>query len=97
MKCTNCGADFASGQRRCPCCGTVDEHVLKLAKELQTYDAAYEQKGDELLESGTNQVLKQLTFGLGIVFPVIAIVSLGCVAFFRYHFSETPSYEVTGA
>lgn len=97
MKCTNCGADFASGQRRCPYCGTVNEHALKLAKELQTYDAAYEQKGDELLESGTNQVLKQLTFGLGIVFPVIAIVSLGCVAFFRYRFSETPSYEVTGA
>ncbi len=97
MKCTNCDADFASGQRRCPYCGIVNEHALKLAKELQTYDAAYEQKGDKLLESGTNQVLKQLTFGLGIVFPVIAIVSLGCVAFFRYRFSETSSYEVTGA
>lgn len=97
MKCTNCGADFASDQLRCPYCGTVNEHALKLAKELQTYDAAYEQKRDELLESGTNQVLKHLTFGLGMVFLVIAIVSLGCVAFFRYRFSGTSSYEVTGA
>ena len=74
MKCTNCGADFASDQLRCPYCGTVNEHALKLAKELQAYDAAYEKKRDELLESGTSQVLRHLTFGLGIVFLAIAIV-----------------------
>lgn len=56
MKCTNCGADFASDQLRCPYCGTVNEHALQLAKELQTYDAAYEKKRDELLESGTRLV-----------------------------------------
>lgn len=57
MKCTNCGAEFASDQLRYPYCGTVNEAALKLAKELQTYDAAYEKKRDELLETGTNQVL----------------------------------------
>ena len=97
MKCTNCGADFASDQLRCPYCGTVNEHALKLAKELQTYDAAYEKKRDELLESGTNQVLRHLTFGLGIVFLVIALISVSCVAFFQYRFSGKSSYEVTGA
>lgn len=97
MKCTNCGADFASDQLRCPYCGTVNEHALKLAKELQSYDAAYEKKRDELLESGTNQVLRHLTFGLGIVFLVIAIVSLGFVAFYQYRFSGKSSYEVSGS
>lgn len=97
MKCTNCGADFASDQLRCPYCGTVNEHALKLAKELQTYDAAYEKKRDELLESGTNQVLRHLTFGLGIVFLAIVIVSLGFVAFYQYRFSGKSSYEVSGA
>lgn len=96
MKCTNCGADFASDQLRCPYCGTVNEHALKLAKELQTYDAAYEKKRDELLESGTNQVLRHLTFGLGIVFLAIVIVSLGFVAFYQYRFSGRSSYEVSG-
>ena len=33
MKCTNCGSDFASDQLKCPYCGTVNEHALKLAKE----------------------------------------------------------------
>lgn len=97
MKCTNCGADFASDQLRCPYCGTVNEYALKLAKELQTYDAAYEKKRDELLENGTNQVLRHLTFGLGIVFLVIVLVSFGCVAFFQYRFSGISSYQVTGA
>ena len=96
MKCTNCGADFASDQLRCPYCGTVNEHALKLAKELQAYDAAYEKKRDELLESGTSQVLRHLTFGLGIVFLAIAIVSLGFVAFYQYRFSEKSSYQVSG-
>ncbi len=97
MKCTNCGADFASDQLRCPYCGTVNEHALKLAKELQTYDAAYEKERDELLENGTNQVLRHLTFGLGLVFLVIAIVSLGFVAFYQYRFSGKSSYQVSGA
>lgn len=97
MKCTNCGADFASDQLRCPYCGTVNEHALQLAKELQTYDAAYEKKRDELLESGTNQVLKHLTVRLGIVFLVIVLISFGCVAFFQYRFSGKSSYEVSGA
>lgn len=96
MKCTNCGADFASDQLRCPYCGTVNEHALQLAKELQTYDAAYEKKRDELLESGTSQVLKHLTFGLGIVFLAIAIVSVGFVAFYQYRFSERSPYQVSG-
>lgn len=86
MKCTNCGADFASDQLRCPYCGTVNEHALKLAKELQSYDAAYEKKRDEVLERGTSQVLKHLTFGLGIVFLAIAIVSFGFLAFFSTAF-----------
>lgn len=34
MKCTNCGSDFASDQLQCLYCGTVNESVLKLAKEL---------------------------------------------------------------
>ena len=97
MKCTNCGADFASDQLRCPYCGTVNEHALKLAKELQVYDAAYEKKRDELLESGTSQVLRHLTFGMGIVFLMIALISFGCIAFFQYRFSGKSSYEVTGA
>lgn len=97
MKCTNCGADFASDQLRCPYCGTVNEHALKLAKELQSYDAAYEKKRDEVLERGTSQVLKHLTFGLGIVFLAIAIVSFGFLAFFQYRFSGKSSYQVSGA
>lgn len=96
MKCTNCGADFASDQLRCPYCGTVNEHALKLAKELQSYDAAYEKKRDEVLERGTSQVLKHLTFGLGIVFLAIAIVSFGFLAFFQYRFSGKSSYQVSG-
>lgn len=74
MKCTNCGGDFASDQLRCPYCGAVNEHALKLAKELQTYDKAYEKKRNELLESGTGQVLKHLTPNsllLSICFPVL--------------------------
>ena len=81
MKCTNCGSDFASDQLKCPYCGTVNEHALKLAKELQTYDAAYEQKRDELLETGTGQVLEHLTVRLGIVFLAIVLFPLGLFPF----------------
>lgn len=92
MKCTNCGSDFASDQIKCPYCGTVNEHALHLAKELQSYDAAYEKKRDELLETGSHQVLKHLTMGLGITFLVIVLVFFGYIIFLRYR----PYYEVTG-
>ncbi len=96
MKCTNCGSDFASDQLRCPYCGTVNESALKLAKELQAYDAVYEQKRDELLETGTNQVLKHLTIKLGIVFLAIVIFSFGFIALYQYRFGVRSSYQVTG-
>ena len=92
MKCTGCGSDFASDQIKCPYCGIVNEHALQLAKQLQSYDAAYEKKRDELLETGTNQVLKHLTIGLGITFLVIVLVFFGYIIFLRYR----PYYEVTG-
>ena len=92
MKCTSCGSDFASDQIRCPYCGTVNEHALQLAKELQSYDAAYEKKRDDLLETGTNQVLKRLTAGLGVTFLVIVLIFLGYIIFLHYR----PYYEVTG-
>ena len=92
MKCTSCGSDFASDQIKCPYCGTVNEYALHLAKELQSYDAAYEKKRDELLETGTNQVLKHLTIGLGITFLAIVLVFFGYIIFLHYR----PYYEVTG-
>ena len=97
MKCTNCGSDFASDQLKCPYCGTVNEHALKLAKELQTYDAAYEQKRDELLETGTGQVLEHLTVRLGIVFLAIVLFSFGFISFYKYRVGVRSSYQVTGA
>lgn len=97
MKCTNCGAEFASDQLRCPYCGTVNEAALKLAKELQTYDAAYEQKRDELLETGTSQVLKHLTIKLGIVFLAIVLFSFGFIAVYQYRFGFRSTYQVRGA
>lgn len=97
MKCTNCGSDFASDQLRCPYCGTVNESALKLARELQTYDAAYEKKREELLNSGTSQVLKHLTIRLGIVFLAIALFSFGFITFYQYRFGVRSSYQVTGA
>ncbi len=96
MKCTNCGSDFASDQLKCPYCGTVNEHALKLAKELQTYDAAYEQKREELLETGTNQVLKHLTVRLGVVFLAIVLFSFGFIAFYSYRFGVRSPYQVRG-
>ncbi len=97
MKCTNCGSDFASDQLKCPYCGTVNEHALKLAKELQTYDAAYEQKRDELLETGTGQVLEHLTVRLGIAFLAIVLFSFGFISLYKYRFGVRSSYQVTGA
>lgn len=96
MKCTNCGSDFASDQLKCPYCGTVNEAALKLAKELQTYDAAYEQKRDELLETGTNQVLKHLTIKLGVVFLAIILLSFGFITFYQYRFGVRSPYQVRG-
>lgn len=96
MKCTNCGSDFASDQLRCPYCGTVNEAALKLAKELQTYDATYEQKRDDLLENGTSQVLKHLTIKLGIVFLAIVLFSFGFITFYQYRFSVRSPYQVRG-
>ena len=89
---TSCGSDFASDQIRCPYCGTVNEHALQLAKELQSYDTAYEKKRDDLLETGTNQVLKHLTAGLGVTFLVIVLIFLGYIIFLNYR----PYSEVTG-
>lgn len=97
MKCTSCGADFAGDQLKCPYCGAVNEQALELAKELQAYDRAYEKKRDELLETGTGQVLKHLTVGMGIVFLAIIIIAFGCIAFYQYRFSDSSTYEVTGA
>ena len=97
MKCTNCGSDFASDQLKCPYCGTVNEHALKLAKELQTYDKEYEEQRNELLSTGTNQVLKRVTLGLGCIFLVIVLIFGGYVAFFQYRYSDSSKYEVTGS
>lgn len=97
MKCTNCGAEFPSDQLKCPYCGTVNEAALELAKELQTYDSAYEQKRNELLETGTNQVLKHLTVRLGIVFLAIVLFSFGFIAVYQYRFGFRSSYQVKGA
>ncbi len=96
MKCTNCGSDFAGDQLKCPYCGTVNEKALKLGKELQTYDAAYEQKREELLETGTSQVLKHLTIRLGIVFLVIVLFSFGFLTFYQYRFGVRSPYQVQG-
>lgn len=96
MKCTNCGAEFASDQLRCPYCGTVNEAALQLAKELQTYDAAYEKKREDLLETGTNQVLKHLTVRLGIVFLAIVLFSFGFITFYSYRFDLRSPYQVRG-
>jgi len=96
MKCTNCGFDFASDQLKCPYCGTVNESALKLAKELQTYDAAYEKKREELLETGTNQVLRHLTVKLGIVFLAIVLCSFAFITFYQYRFGVRSSYQVRG-
>ncbi|MCM1268670.1 MAG: hypothetical protein NC302_12275 [Bacteroidales bacterium] len=96
MKCTSCGGDFASDQLRCPYCGAVNEHALELAKELQTYDNAYEKKREELIETGTGQVLRHLTLRMGIVFLALILLAFGCTAFFEYRFSEHSNYEVTG-
>lgn len=96
MKCTNCGAEFASDQLRCPYCGTVNEAALKLAKELQTYDAAYEQKREEILETGTSQVLKHLTVKLGVVFLAIILFSFGFISFYQYRFGVRSPYQVAG-
>lgn len=97
MKCTNCGADYAGDQLKCPYCGTVNEQALKLAKEVQTYDAAYEKKRGELLESGESQVLKHLVARLGIIFLVIVILSFACFFVLDYRFSRHSKYQVTGA
>lgn len=97
MKCINCGADFAGDQLKCPYCGTVNEQALKLAKEVQTYDAAYEKKREELLESGESQVLKHLVARLGIIFLVIIILSFACFFVLDYRFSRHSKYQVTGA
>lgn len=97
MKCTSCGADFAGDQVKCPYCGAVNEQALKLAKEVQTYDAAYEKQRGELLESGESQVLKHLVGRLGIVFLVIVILSFACFFALDYRFSRHSKYQVTGA
>lgn len=97
MKCTSCGSDFASDRLKCPYCGTVNEHALKLAKELQEYDADYEKKREHLLKNGTTQILKRITVGLGVTFLVILLL-FGCyVLFFQYRFSAHSTYEVTGS
>lgn len=96
MKCTSCGSDFASDQLKCPYCGTVNESALKLARELQTYDSAYEQKRNELLATGTNQVLRHLTIKLGIAFLAIVIFSFGFITFYQYRFGLRSTYQVTG-
>lgn len=96
MKCTNCGSDFASDQLRCPYCGTVNESALKLAKELQTYDAAYEKKREELLATGTSQVLRHLTIRLGIAFLAIVLFSFGFITFYQYRFGVRSPYQVRG-
>lgn len=97
MKCTNCGADFTGDQLKCPYCGTVNEQALKLEKELQTYDAAYEKKRGELLESGESQVFKHLVVRMGVIFLVIVILSFACFFVMDYRFSRHSKYQVTGA
>lgn len=97
MKCTSCGADFAGDQLKCPYCGTVNEQALKLAKEVQTYDAAYEKTRGELLENGESQVLRHLVARLGIIFLVIVILSFVCFFVADYRFSRHSKYQVTGA
>lgn len=96
MKCTNCGSDFASNQLKCPYCGTVNESALKLARELQAYADAYEEKREDLLETGTEQVLRHLTIKLGIVFLAVVLFSFAFITFYQYRFGMRSSYQVRG-
>jgi len=96
MKCTNCGADFPSDQLKCPYCNAVNEHALKLAKEIQQYDKEFAKTRDEMLSTGGSAVIKRLTIQLGVSFLVIALIFIGYVMFYQYRYGESTKYHVTG-
>lgn len=96
MQCIKCGAEFASDQLRCPYCNAVNEHALKLAKELQQYDKEYEESREQMLETGDSVVLKKLTFGVGIAFLLIVLLFGTYVGFYRYRYASNSKYQVTG-
>lgn len=97
MQCVKCGADFASDQLRCPYCGTVNEHALQLAKELQQYDKQYETARDTMLATGENLVLKKMTIGVGIAFLAIVLLFGAYVGVYSYRYGAHSKYQVTGA
>lgn len=97
MKCSSCGGDFASDQLRCPYCGTVNEHALKLAKELQTYDKDYEETRDELLNTGSTKVLKKVTIGLIVAFILVLVLIGGGLRLYSYRYGSNSGYQMTGS
>lgn len=96
MICPNCGADFPSDKLRCPYCNSVNEHALKLAKELQEYDKDYEEAREDLLENSNTIVLKKLTISVSIAFLVVILLFGGFVIFYNYRYGDTSKYNVTG-
>lgn len=97
MKCVSCGADFPSDQIKCPYCNAVNEHALELAKELQQYDKKYEQKREEMLNTGESLVLRKVTIGVGIAFLVILLALGSTFLFLNYRYGRNSKYQVTGA
>lgn len=96
MQCKNCGANFASDQLRCPYCEAVNEHALKLAKELQQYDKKYEKSRDEMLNTGDILVLKRLTIGIGLGFLAIILVFAIYVLAYAGRYGAGSKYNVSG-
>lgn len=96
MQCKNCAADYPSDQLRCPYCGTVNEHALELAKELQQYDKEYVKAREEMLETGENTVLKKLTKGISIAFLAVLLVFALITAVYRYNYAPNAKSNVVG-
>lgn len=96
MQCKNCAADFPSDQLKCPYCGTINEHALKLAKELQVYDEEYKKSRDEMLATGENLVLRKITMGLGFTFLTIVLVFVAYIIFSYYRFNSNSGYQTSG-
>lgn len=97
MQCPNCSADFPSDQLKCPYCGTVNEHALKLAKELQVYDKEYKASRDEMLNTGESLVLKKITIGLGITFFTIVLIFALFIGFSYYRYNSNSGREISGS
>lgn len=97
MTCEKCGANMSADMLFCPYCGTQNQSGVEHAQKIYDVDKDFMETHEEIIESGVDSAIKQLTIRLVAIFAIFLVVGFALYAGFNYRFGQGSKYWVTGS